>query len=131
MTPASSTGQPLAGSYIEPKAGEPAKVYDYDLQIQQQLAADLILTIGYVGSEAQDLLANNQNINNIPIQDLSLGNELSSPLMNNTYGVKTPFSGYFGLWGNGVTIQQALRPFPQYDYIDSGCCLLERGSLQL
>lgn len=127
LDPGFFNGQPLAGSYIESKAGEPAKVYDYDLQIQQQLAANLILNIGYVGSEAQNLLANNQNINNIPLKDISLGNELSSPLMNNTHGVSTPFPGYFGLWGNGVTIQQALRPFPQYDYIDSGCCLENVG----
>jgi hypothetical protein len=127
LDPGFYNGQPLSGSYIETHAAEPAKVYDYDLQIQQQLADDLVLSIGYVGSEAQDLLSNNQNINNMPIQDLALGNELSSPLMNNTYGVKTPFPGYFSLWGNGVTIQQALRPFPQYDYIDSGCCLQNSG----
>ncbi|MBV8675486.1 MAG: hypothetical protein JOZ33_18835, partial [Acidobacteriaceae bacterium] len=33
----------------------------------------------------------------------------------------------FTLWGNGVQIQQALRPFPQYDFIDSGCCLQATG----
>ncbi len=127
LDPGFFNGQPVTGSYIEARAGEPAKVYDFDMQVQQQLATDLILTIGYVGSEAQNLQANNQDINNIPIQDLALGNELSSPLMNNTYGVATPFPGYFGLWGNGITIQQALRPFPQYDYIDSGCCLQATG----
>jgi hypothetical protein len=47
--------------------------------------------------------------------------------MNNTYGVPAPFPGYFTLWGDGVTIQQALRPFPQYDFIDSGCCLQSTG----
>jgi hypothetical protein len=41
--------------------------------------------------------------------------------------VPVPFAGYFNLWGNGVQIQQALRPFPQYDYIDSGCCLEATG----
>jgi hypothetical protein len=41
--------------------------------------------------------------------------------------VPVPFPGYFDLWGSGITIQQALRPFPQYDFIDSGCCLQDTG----
>ncbi|HTV15363.1 MAG TPA: TonB-dependent receptor [Acidobacteriaceae bacterium] len=127
LDPGLYNGTYLPGSYIEKGAGRPAAVYDFDLQVQQQLATDLIMSIGFVGSEAQNLQANNQNINNMPLSDLSLGDELNSPLLNNTDGVATPFPGYFSLWGNGVTIQQALRPFPQYDFIDSGCCLQATG----
>jgi hypothetical protein len=127
LDPGLFNGAPLSGSYIHTNAGHPAKVYDFDLQVQQQLATDLIMSIGFVGSEAQNLQANNQNINNMPLQDLALGPELNTPLLNNSYGVPTPFPGYFTLWGNGITIQQALRPFPQYDFIDSGCCLQATG----
>lgn len=127
LDPGTYNGTYLPGSYIEKSAGKPAEVYNYDLNLQQQLATDLIMSVGFVGSEAQNLQANNQNINNMPLQDLSLGDELSAPLLGNTYGVATPFPGYFGLWGNGVQIQQALRPFPQYDFIDSGCCLQATG----
>jgi hypothetical protein len=127
LDPGQFNGQPLSGSYIEKIAGRPAKVYEYNLQIQQEVAKDLIFSIGFVGSEAQNLQANNQNINNIPYQDIALGKELGTGLMNNSYGVPVPFPNYFSLWGNGVQIQQALRPFPQYDYIDSGCCLQATG----
>ncbi len=127
LDPGQFNGQPLSGSYIEGKAGRPAAVYDWDLQVQQQVAQDLILSIGYIGSAAQNLQANNQNINNIPFADLALGNLLSTNALGNTYGVATPFPGFFNLWGNGAQIQRALRPFPQYDYIDSGCCLQATG----
>lgn len=127
LDPGIYNGSFVPGSYIEKGAGRPAKVYNYTLQVQQQLANDLILSIGFVGSEGQNLQANNQNINNMPLQDIALGDELTTQLVNNTYGVQTPFPGYFNLWGNGVTIQQALRPFPQYDFIDSGCCLQATG----
>ncbi|HEY6448068.1 MAG TPA: carboxypeptidase-like regulatory domain-containing protein [Acidobacteriaceae bacterium] len=127
LDPGVYNGAFVPGSYIEKTAGRPAAIYDYDLQVQHQLATDLIMTVGFVGSEGQNLQANNQNINNMPLKDIALGDELNAGLMNNTYGVPVPFPGYFNLWGNGVTIQQALRPFPQYDFIDSGCCLQSTG----
>jgi len=127
LDPGQFNGGPLSGSYIEKIAGRPAAVYDWDLQVQQQVAKDLILSIGYIGSAAQNLQANNQNINNIPYQDLALGNLLGTNTLNNPYGIATPFPGFYNLWGNGAQIQRALRPFPQYDYIDSGCCLQATG----
>ena len=127
LDPGAYNGTYLPGSYIEKTAGRPAAIYDFDLQVQQQLANDLIMSIGFVGSEGQNLQANNQNINNMPLKDIALGDELNAPLLNNTDGVAVPFPTYFNVWGNGVTIQQALRPFPQYDYIDSGCCLQATG----
>ncbi len=127
LDPGQFNGSFLPGSYIEKRAGRPATVYNFNMQVQQQLAKDLIMTVGFIGSEAQNLQANVQNINNISLPQISLGDELSSPLLNNGYGVNAPFPGYFQLWGNGVQVQQALRPFPQYDFIDSGCCLENPG----
>ncbi|HEV2462623.1 MAG TPA: carboxypeptidase-like regulatory domain-containing protein [Acidobacteriaceae bacterium] len=127
LDPGLFNGAFMSGSYIEKNAAHPAKVYDFDLQVQQQLSNEMILSVGFVGSEAQNLQANNQNINNMPLQDIALGDELTTQLQGNSYGVSTPFPGYFTLWGNGITIQQALRPFPQYDFIDSGCCLQDTG----
>jgi hypothetical protein len=129
LDPGLYNGSYLPGSYIEKSAGKPAAVYEWDLQVQQQLVQNLILSIGYVGSAAESLQANNQNINNVPYQTefTTGGKTLSAGLLNNSYGVASPFPGYFSLWGDGVTIQQALRPFPQYDFIDSGCCLEATG----
>ena len=94
---------------------------------QQQVANDLVLTIGYLGNKSQNLRSNVQNINNIPQSDFALGDQLSQPLVGNTAGVNPPFAGYTTLWGSGVQVQQALRPFPQYDFIDTGCCLQNVG----
>ncbi|HUY82117.1 MAG TPA: TonB-dependent receptor [Acidobacteriaceae bacterium] len=129
LAPGLYDGKFLPGSYIEKSAGRPAEIYDWDMQVQQQVMQNLILSIGYVGSAGQNLQANNQNINNVPYKKefATGGNTLNANLMGNPYGVATPFNGYFNLWGNGVKIQQALRPFPQYDFIDSGCCLQSTG----
>jgi Carboxypeptidase regulatory-like domain len=127
LDPGQFNGQPVSGSYIEKHAGRPAAIYDYNLQVQQELAKDLIFTIGFVGSEGQNLQANNQNINNIPYNDLALGKNLNAAVQSNTVGVTAPFAGFYSLWGNGVPVQRALRPFPQYDYIDSGCCIQDTG----
>ena len=86
-----------------------------------------LLTIGYLGNKSQNLRSNVQNINNISQTDFALGDQLSQPLVGNTAGVNPPFAGYTTLWGSGVQVQQALRPFPQYDYIDTGCCLQNVG----
>lgn len=34
-------------------------------------------------------------------------------------GVKIPYANFYQTWGNGVTVQQALRPFPQYGYVNT------------
>lgn len=127
LDPGYFNGTYVAGSWIMPQYGKPAAIYQWDLQIQQQLATDLIATVGYIGNEAQNLHSNLENPNNISLADLSYGDALNQQLATNTAGVAVPFPGYFTLWGNGVTVQQALRPFPQYDFIDSGCCLQNVG----
>lgn len=127
LDPGVFNGQPVTGSYIQPTDGKPAQVYEWSLQMQQELANDLILSIGYLGNKAQNLRSNVQNINNIPISDFKLGNQLNQSLANNNAGVTAPFPGFTSLWGTGVQVQRALRPFPQYDYIDSGCCLQNVG----
>jgi hypothetical protein len=127
LDPGFFNGSPVSGSYIGPQYGKPAEIYEWDLQMQQQVANDLVLTVGYLGNKSQNLRSNVQNINNIPQSDFALGDQLSQPLVGNTAGVTAPFAGYTTLWGSGVQVQQALRPFPQYDFIDTGCCLQNVG----
>ena len=126
LDPGIFNGTYVAGSYIEPQYGRPAMITEWTLQVQQQVAQDLILTIGYIGNKAQNLHSNIQNINNIPQQYFSLGNHLNDQVAGNTVGINEPFVGFNALW-NGGQVQQALRPFPQYDFIDSGCCLQNVG----
>jgi Carboxypeptidase regulatory-like domain len=127
LDPGIFNGQPLADNYIKPSFGKPAELYEWSLQVQQQLAQDLILEVGYLGNKAQNLRSTVQNINNIPISAFSLGNELNSSVAGNTAGVSSPFPGFYSLWGTGAPINRALRPFAQYSAIDSGCCLQNSG----
>lgn len=120
-------GTPVANNYITPTQGRPAMVYEWSLQLQQELAPDLILSVGYLGNKAQNLRSSLANINNIPIGDFALGDKLNQTLAGNTAGVNEPFTGFTTLWGPGVQVQQALRPFPQYAYIASDCCLQNKG----
>ena len=126
LDPGIYNGQFVPSSYVTPQDGRPAMISEWTLQVQQQVASDLILTVGYIGNKAQNLHSNIQNINNIPQTYFGLGNHLTDQVTGNTVGVTEPFPGFNALF-HGGQVQQALRPFPQYDFIDTGCCLENVG----
>jgi hypothetical protein len=109
-----NTGNP---NWIQPRFGQPGIIQSWSFQVQGQVSKDMVATLGYVGSRAQNLRSALMNRNNIPIQDLALGSALNQPVSNNTLGVKPPYPNFYKDWGNNVHVAQALRPFPQYDYI--------------
>src|SRR5260370_14911698 len=59
--------------------------------------------------------------------NFALGNALYQPFNGNTAGVALPFPEFMQNWGGSPALQSALRPFPQYDFIDQGCCLENVG----
>lgn len=120
-------GSYLPGSYIAPTAGRPATVYNWNLQVQHQLADDLLLTVGYIGNHSTDLSSNLLNPNNMSEKYFSLGNALYEPFKGNSAGIPLPFPQFLQNWGGNPALQSALRPFPQYDFIDQGCCLENVG----
>ncbi|UWZ85843.1 TonB-dependent receptor [Occallatibacter riparius] len=120
-------GSYLPGSYITKNAGRPATVYNWNLQVQQQLAQDLIATLGYIGNRATNLASNLLNPNNMPQKYFSMGDALYQPFVGNSQGVQAPFPEFVQNWGGNPQLQAALRPFPQYDFIDQGCCLENVG----
>jgi len=127
LDPGIFNGTFVGGSFIGKDQGRPSMVNEWTLQVQHELASDLILTVGYLGNHAQNLRSGVQNINNIPVGDIALGDQLTQPVASNTAGVAPPFSGFTTLWGPGVQVQQALRPFPQYGFIATDCCLQNVG----
>ena len=123
-------GNPWAvgGEVITPKMGRPGMTTSWQLQIQDELAQDLILTVGYIGSVSQNLHSGYlTNSNNMSSKYFSLGGHLynSGDRINtaggSSLGVNAPYSTFVG------TVGQALRPFPQYDYIAGDCCLENIG----
>ncbi len=110
----------VANNYIAPGYGRPPEINQWNLQIQQQLATDLILTVGYIGSSGAHLRSSLQNINNINQSNFSRGDGLVSYNLAGN-GVATPYPTFNG------NVQQALRPFPQYGFIATDCCLQNVG----
>ena len=112
--------RPVAGSYIQGSYGRPAQINQWNFQVQQELAKDLIMTLGYIGSSGSHLRSGVQNINNMPLGNFSRGDALQSyDLAAN--GLASPYAAFNG------NVQQRLRPFPQYGYIATDCCLQNVG----
>jgi hypothetical protein len=123
-------------SYSAPSYGRPGMVQNWDLQIQHQIAPDLIMSIAYVGQHATRLLGNLAQINTPNPQYNFLGAALGDlvdgsdgkggPAILASLGKTVP-SWFVPGWGSQATIGQLLRPFPQYVNISSNCCLENLG----
>lgn len=122
-------------SYSAPSYGRPGMVQNWDLEIQHQLAPDLIFTIGYVGQHATRLLSNLAQVNTPNPRYNSLGANLTLPVTDPaapailaSLGVSVP-SWFVPGWSpsSNDTIGQLLRPFPQYGNITTNCCLENLG----
>lgn len=116
-------------TYVAPGYNRPGMVQNWSLEAEHQLAPDLILSVGYVGTHATRLRSSAAEINNINPSFFSLGAQLSQPINSPTaasLGISAPFPQFTTLYGPG-TIGQALRPFPQYQFIDTDCCLENVG----
>ena len=117
----------VAGDLILARDGRPSMTSNWSLQLQDQLAQDLIFSLGYIGQAAQDLRSGFlTNFNNISASDFALGDLLSNPQYNiplggSSHGYNAPYSTFTG------PIGQSIRPFPQYDYIADDCCLENLG----
>jgi len=127
--------------YVAPSYGRPGMVQNWDLEIQHQLAKDLIFTIGYVGQHGTRLLSNLAQIDSTPPTFNYLGNALgfavdgtdgnNGPAILSQLGVTVP-SWFVAGWGEPqtggfATVGQLLRPFPQYFNISTSCCLENLG----
>jgi hypothetical protein len=121
------TGTDSSPSFVAPSYGKPGMVQNWSLEIQHELAKDLILNIGYVGMHSTRLHSNLIQINSLNPQFYSLGNDLNLSVTDPkaqadlaTLGVTVP-SWFVPLWSpnNEDTLGQLLRPHPQYRNIDS------------
>jgi hypothetical protein len=116
-------------TYLAPSYGRPGMVQNWDLEVQHQFTTDLILSVGYVGNHGTHLRSSLAQINNLNPQFFALGNALNAPINSSTattLGINPPFQNFETLYGPG-NIAQALRPFPQYQSINTDCCLENLG----
>ena len=123
-------------SYVAPEYNRPGMIQNWQLEIQHQLATDLILAIGYVGQHGTRLRSNLVQVNTFNPTYNSLGAALdylvdgsdgkTGPAVLSQLGVTVP-SWFVPGWGSQATVGQLLRPFPQYGGITTNCCLENVG----
>jgi len=123
--------------YVAPDYGRPGMTQNWSLEVQHQLATDLILSVAYVGSHSTRLHSNLAQINTINPQFLPLGNKLNDDVTSvqgqatlASLGVTVP-SWFVPLWTNNPNgtprVGQLLRPHPQFTSIGTNCCLENLG----
>jgi len=115
------------------KDGGAPYTQSYNLGIQHELPWNLFLSVSYVGNNAMHLPAALNNSNQLNPSYLSLGSVLgqawTSPAAQaalaaagygQSGGYYTPYVNFMNDWGTGITVSQALLPFPQYSPTEDG-----------
>ncbi len=97
--------------------GRPGFYQTWSANVQQQIATDLIFTLGYLGSRGTHLPSNLLSVNNLPISDFALGATLNNP------ATTLPYPTFTG------TVAQSLRPYPQYSFINTAAYGENEGQL--
>ena len=123
LDPTQLNGQGV--DYVAKTYGRPAMVQTWTLENQMQIAPNLIFTLGYLGQHSTRLHGLIDFPNDMPISGLALGNTLfcTAPCG----GVPLPYSNFQQTWGGSGNVSQALRPFPQYGYINTDSYLQNVG----
>jgi hypothetical protein len=127
----------VGGELILKGSGRPSLTNNWSLQLQDELAQDLILTVGYIGQSAEHLHTEDiSNVNNISTSTFAYGDHLNAPInyipeggsttftpegSSTSVTVNAPYPTFAGV------LSQALRPYPQYGYIADDCCLENFG----
>jgi Carboxypeptidase regulatory-like domain len=111
---------------VNAKAG---RTEQWNLDIQRELPSNMVFSIGYVGNKGTRLRSGFNRINALPLDDLKLGYPLLTKGINDvtaadrTYaqsvGVTLPASGDAVYAGFSGSVAQALKPFPQYNRINT------------
>jgi hypothetical protein len=124
LDPGLRNGQSI--DYAAPEYGKPPMLQTWNLQVQQQIATDLIMSVAYVGNHGtrQRTAAGFGRINDIRLSSFALGSLLNDSITSPAAiaaGFTPPYPGFTGVVGN------ALRPFPQYLRVNADCCLENDG----
>jgi len=118
-------------SYAAPEFGRPGMIQNWSFEVQQELARDLILSVGYVGMHSTRLHSWLVQVNSVNPKYYGLGTDLTLNVADPkaqddiaTLGLTVP-SWFSPLWGDNATLGQLLRPHPQFGGIDT--TTLENG----
>jgi hypothetical protein len=101
--------------------GRPGNNMSWSASVQQQVATDLILTLSYLGQRGTHLPSNLLYVDDLNPKYFGLGSALNQDIGANTVGVASPYAGFAG------NVAQALRPYPQYSFINTAAYGENRG----
>jgi len=111
------------------EATRPPMFNNFNFSIQRQLSSSMVLEASYngvMGSHLQSqLLAYNQidpkyltAFGTIAQSTAVLNSKIGSDTAN-AAGIFAPYPNFVTQWKGNATVKQALRPFPQYQAIDT------------
>ncbi|PYV37250.1 MAG: hypothetical protein DMG09_15220, partial [Acidobacteria bacterium] len=97
--------------YMAPQDAHGPYIQNWNLNIQREIPASILVDAAYVGSKGTRLVSNLTQPNQLPVEYLRLGNllfeNINSPAAQ-AAGIPLPYPGLNG------SVGQALRPYPQY-----------------
>ena len=108
---------------IQKSFGRPAMVETWTFEAQNQLTPNLFFSLAYLGQHSTHLHGLIDYPNDMPLSGLALGNQL----FNVASGAQLPYANFQTTWGGTGNLSQALRPFPQYGYINEDSYLQNVG----
>ena len=134
LDPTQSNGQSV--DFVGKTNGRPAMVESWSLEDQVQITPNLFFSLGYLGNHATRLHGLIDYPNDIPLNALAQGTCLwwwaVAPCPNGF--ASAPVQPYVGFscasgctWGESEPVEQALRPYPQYGYINQDSYLQNVG----
>lgn len=109
-SPLVDTGFGVGESWIP--AYQSPNIQQYNLTVQRQLPSNLVVEVGYVGTQGHHLTdGDNSNYNQLDPKYMALGNQLYQQVPNPFYGVITNPQSPLSL--PTVSYAQTLAPYPQ------------------
>jgi hypothetical protein len=103
----------------------------WNADIQQEFGNGFLIDVAYGGAKGTHLPALSPQLNQLPDQYLSLGNQLTNSVNNPYFGIISPSSS---LGSSQTSVGQLLRPFSQYlnvQYAGQGVANSNYQSLQV
>lgn len=137
LTPANNITNPLPQSGIIPAPGRSssyegillgngvseafvnnpyAYAQQWNVDVQHQFGASVAVDVAYGAAKGTHLPFYSHQVDQLPDQDLTLGNQLLTPVPNPFYGI---INSNYSLGSPTIPAGQLLRPYPQYNGVSS------------
>jgi hypothetical protein len=139
LNPNQLDGTSISADYVAKSNGRPGMTETWSLEAEYQITPNLFANLGYVGMHSTHLHAMLDFFNDMPDKDMVLGDWLnwwaaapgplgwSGPAMEPYPNFTCQAGPPTCTWAWGVSEAQALRPFPQIEYINMDSYLQNLG----